>query len=285
MLIHLPEGHGDFAVRDGPPTAIKTLPAHLRKTLTRAPSWPSTARSPWPRRWPSTSATRTAPGSGAPTKTLWLAAPVFPDLYWISGIVVGLQFVACRRTPAGLTRVLSAAYRRPSHRAHRQSCPVPQLSLVRQLRRRSTDRSRQRRQSPPPPLPRRRPPAQRRAAHRRDHPDPDTGQPRAHLLHGQDHPGQNGPRGTTVPEATARRPHLAHHDHRRTTHGGEPGRTLGDDSEIQRGWLNPDHQLFGQVTFRARQTRRYDASSSRLTNCETSRAAWWSLAGWLCGAE
>jgi len=35
MLIHLPEGHGDFAVRDGPPTAIKTLPAHLRKTLTQ----------------------------------------------------------------------------------------------------------------------------------------------------------------------------------------------------------------------------------------------------------
>ncbi len=74
-----------------------------------------------------------------------------------------------------------------------------------------------------------------------------------------------------VPEATARRPHLAHHDHRRTTRGGKPGRTLGDNSEIQRGWLNPDHQLFRQVTSRARQTRLYDASSSRLTNAEAPK--------------
>jgi len=34
MLVHLPEGHGAVAVRDGLLAAIKTLPAHLRKTLT-----------------------------------------------------------------------------------------------------------------------------------------------------------------------------------------------------------------------------------------------------------
>ncbi len=34
MLVHLPDGHGALAVRDGLLTAIQTLPAHLRKTLT-----------------------------------------------------------------------------------------------------------------------------------------------------------------------------------------------------------------------------------------------------------
>ncbi len=34
MLVHLPEGHGAIAVRDGLLATIKTLPEHLRKTLT-----------------------------------------------------------------------------------------------------------------------------------------------------------------------------------------------------------------------------------------------------------
>ncbi len=34
MLVHLPDGHGALAVRDGLLAAIQTLPAHLRKTLT-----------------------------------------------------------------------------------------------------------------------------------------------------------------------------------------------------------------------------------------------------------
>ena len=34
MLVHLPQGHGAIAVRDGLLTTIKTLPEHLRKTLT-----------------------------------------------------------------------------------------------------------------------------------------------------------------------------------------------------------------------------------------------------------
>jgi transposase len=37
------------------------------------------------------------------------------------------------------------------------------------------------------------------------------------------------------------RPPLARHDHRRTTAGGEPGRTSGGGSAIQRGWLNPNN--------------------------------------------
>jgi hypothetical protein len=46
------------------------------------------------------------------------------------------------------------------------------------------------------------------------------------------------------------------------------GRTLGDDSSIQRGWLNPDHQLFGQVTSQARQSQPYDHHVRCLTNTE-----------------
>ncbi len=34
MLVHLPDGHGAIAVRDGLLATIKTLPEHLRKTLT-----------------------------------------------------------------------------------------------------------------------------------------------------------------------------------------------------------------------------------------------------------
>lgn len=34
MLVHLPDGHGAIAVRDGLLATIKTLPAHLRKSLT-----------------------------------------------------------------------------------------------------------------------------------------------------------------------------------------------------------------------------------------------------------
>ncbi len=36
------------------------------------------------------------------------------------------------------------------------------------------------------------------------------------------------------------------------------GRTRGGDYEIQRGRLNPYHQLFGQVTSRTRRPKDYD---------------------------
>ena len=46
--------------------------------------------------------------------------------------------------------------------------------------------------------------------------------------------------------------------------GGGLGRTPGGDSSIQRGWLNPYCQLFGQVTSRARHARLYDPTSQIL---------------------
>jgi hypothetical protein len=69
------------------------------------------------------------------------------------------------------------------------------------------------------------------------------------------------------------RPPLARHDHRRTTAGGEPGRTSGGGSAIQRGWLNPNNQLFGQVTSQTRQPRLYDDQASRLTNTEAPKGS------------
>ena len=53
--------------------------------------------------------------------------------------------------------------------------------------------------------------------------------------------------------------------------GGGPGRTPGDDSAIQRGWPNPNGQLFGQVTSRTRHPRLYDGRTSRLTNTEAPK--------------
>jgi hypothetical protein len=50
-----------------------------------------------------------------------------------------------------------------------------------------------------------------------------------------------------------------------------PGGHLGGDSDIQRGRLNPNHQLFGQVTSRTRQPRLYDGTAGRLTNTEAPR--------------
>ena len=75
----------------------------------------------------------------------------------------------------------------------------------------------------------------------------------------------------TNPLEKPRRPPLARHDHRRTTAGGEPGRTPGGGSAIQRGWLN--HQLFGQVTSQTRQPRLYDDQASRLTNTEAPKSS------------
>jgi len=57
--------------------------------------------------------------------------------------------------------------------------------------------------------------------------------------------GQDPQRGDAVPETATRRPRLARHDRRRTAVGDGPERILGGDSAIQRGWLNPDSQLFG----------------------------------------
>ena len=69
---------------------------------------------------------------------------------------------------------------------------------------------------------------------------------------------------------TPRRSPLARHDQRRTARDG-PGRTPGDGSAIQRGWPNPDDQLFGQVTSRTRHSRCYDGRSGPLTNTEAPK--------------
>jgi transposase len=117
------------------------------------------------------------------------------------------------------------------------------------------------------------PPTQRRPAHRRHHPDPNTRQPRPHLLQRQTRRGQN-PREAR--RCLKRR--LANHiwrtmitDEQRRAAG--PGGHLGGDSAIQRGWPNPNHHLFGQVTSQTRQPRLYDGSASRLTNTEAPKGS------------
>ena len=114
---------------------------------------------------------------------------------------------------------------------------------------------------------------QLRPSHNCDHPDPHVGQPRQPLLPNQDRRGKDTTRGRALPEETPRRPPLARHDHRRTTAGGEPGRTSGGGSAIQRGWLNPNNQHFGQVTSQTRQQRLYDDQASRLTNTEAPKSS------------
>jgi transposase len=116
----------------------------------------------------------------------------------------------------------------------------------------------QRGQVPAPSLTPRGSATQLRPSHHCGHPDPHVRQPRQPLLPNQDRRGKDTTRGRALPEKTPRRPPLARHDHRRTTAGGEPGRTSGGGSAIQRGWLNPNHQLFGQVTSQTRQPRLYD---------------------------
>jgi hypothetical protein len=86
-------------------------------------------------------------------------------------------------------------------------------------------------------------------------------------------PRENTARGRALPQETPRRPPLARHDQRRTTAGGEPGRTTGGGSAIQRGWLNPNNQLFGQVTSQTRQPRLYDDQASRWTNTEAPKSS------------
>jgi hypothetical protein len=54
-----------------------------------------------------------------------------------------------------------------------------------------------------------------------------------------------------------------------------PGRTLGGDSEIQRGRPNPDGRLFGQVTSRTRRCGRYNLNAPQrrpAVPCPTGRA-------------
>jgi hypothetical protein len=141
-----------------------------------------------------------------------------------------------------------------------------------QLRGSSARRDRQRREVPASSLTPRGSATQLRPPHHRHHPNPHTQQPRPPLLQEQDRRGKNTTRGRTLPQETPRRPPLADHDQRRTA-GGRPRRTTGDDSAIQRGWSNPNDQLFGQVTSQTRQPRLYDDQTSRLTNTEALKSS------------
>ena len=164
-----------------------------------------------------------------------------------------------------------AGRRRPAARPDPAGQPFPDRVGVRQLRRRRTRRGRLSRPVPTPPAARRGPPAEPGPAHRRAHPGPDARQHRPGLLRHQDRRREDPQRSDALPETAARRPRLATDDPRRTRFGDGLGRTLGGDSDIQRGWLNPDHQLFGQVTSRARHPRLYDHSDRCLTNTEEPR--------------
>jgi transposase len=149
--------------------------------------------------------------------------------------------------------------------------PFPHRLSFRQLRRSGPGRDCQRGEVLALSLTPRGSATQLRPSHHCDHPDPHVGQPRQPLLANQDRRGKDITRGRALPEETPRRPPLARHDHRRRTAGGEPGRTSGGGSAIQSGWLNPNNQLFGQVTPQTRQPRLYDDQASRLTNTEAPK--------------
>ena len=72
MLVHLPDGHGAVAVRDGLLAAIKTRPEHLRKSLTwdQGTELAQHRQITMATKMTSTSATRTAPGSEGRMRTL-----------------------------------------------------------------------------------------------------------------------------------------------------------------------------------------------------------------------
>ena len=132
----------------------------------------------------------------------------------------------------------------------------PTKATLRQLDRHRTDRGLQRRPDPPPTLPRRQPPAQPRAAHHGRGAGPIRHRGRAYYL-------RKRAEGKTALEALRclkrRLSDVVYHQAgpRPAAAGSGPGRTLGGDYRIQRGWPNPGSQLFGQVTSRTRRTTRY----------------------------
>jgi transposase len=105
-------------------------------------------------------------------------------------------------------------------------------------------------------------------------PSTHASKPGPRLLRHENRRRQDLQRSHALPKTTPGRSRLADHDRRRTATGGEPGRTIGGDSAIQRGWLNPDHQLFGQVTSRAHRPQLYDTATDGLTKPEEPRVSY-----------
>jgi hypothetical protein len=54
----------------------------------------------------------------------------------------------------------------------------------------------------------------------------------------------------------------------------DPGGHSGTALTSSAGWLNPDHQLVGQVTSRVRRLRLYDHLIGGLTHTEEARIRW-----------
>jgi len=76
MLVHLPDNHGAITVRDGLLATIKTLPEDLRKSLT----WDQGTELAQHREITQRKHER---------ELQWPATSVLPDLYGVSGVVVG----------------------------------------------------------------------------------------------------------------------------------------------------------------------------------------------------
>jgi hypothetical protein len=97
MLLHLPDGTGAEAVADAITDKITTPPAVLRRSLTwdRVIELARHAEITFPRTCLSTSATRTTPGSAAPTRTPTACRQNFPK---------GTDLSDARHRPPGLRR-------------------------------------------------------------------------------------------------------------------------------------------------------------------------------------
>ena len=161
-----------------------------------------------------------------------------------------------RRRPRGPDRYRQFAG------AHPPGEPFRLVRVVRHLLWRRTDRSGQRRSGPAPPSPRRRSPVRpspAQVALTRVRTRGSGGRAYYHIkIAAREDPR----RSDALPEKAVGRSPLETHDLRRAS-SGRPGRTLGGGSAIQRGWLNPDHQLFGQVTSRTGHTELYDPRIGR----------------------
>jgi hypothetical protein len=203
--------------------------------------------------------------------------------------VAALQGDANQVEPEDLTTVLALLDERRTNvivqrtRSSPRNCwvappciPVRHCRLVRQLLRSCTHRGGQRRPSPASASPRRRSAVEPRLAHHRVDPGPHASQHRPRLLRHQDRLREVTQRGDALPETAVGRPRVAADGSRRADPDSGPGRTFGRVSAVQRGWLNPDRQLFGQVTSRARRVQLYDPEISGLTNTEEPRV-WWRL--------
>ena len=82
-------------------------------------------------------------------------------------------------------------------------------------------------------------------------------QPWTGLLRPETQRGQKRQRSTPGAEATPGNGRVPHPDRRPHQPGSGPGRTLGNDTAIQRDRLTSRHRFFGQVTYRTHHRKAY----------------------------